>query len=108
MLQDYRGRVCSGLAKYHGTPVGAERRPRRKPAGEGRLAEPKVAKKRATEPKDAEEAKSAKMLIQKKRKSNAPSYRDPMARSKLEMIRKIREQRATMEEKKRDATERAR
>ncbi|CAA6656257.1 unnamed protein product [Spirodela intermedia] len=107
---DYRGRVCSGLAKYHGIPVGAERRPRRKPAGDGRLAEPKVAaKKRVTEPKDAEkEAKSAKTLIQKKKKSNAPSYRDPMARSKLEMIRKIREQRATMEEKKRDATERAR
>ncbi|XP_078448003.1 muscle M-line assembly protein [Wolffia australiana] len=103
---DYRVRVCSGLAKYHGIPVGVERRPRRSPASDG---EPRVPRKRSSQSKEPEkEAKPLKPLVPKPKKINTPSYKDPMAKSKLEMIRKIREQRASMEEKKRDATERAR
>ena len=40
-------------------------------------------------------------------RNTAPSFKDPQADSKLEMIKKIREQRVAMETKKREATERA-
>ncbi|MQL82158.1 hypothetical protein Taro_014625 [Colocasia esculenta] len=103
----YRDRVCSGLAKYHGILPGAERKRRRKPIGERQSAERKTVKKKDAEPKQSQNEVNLIKEVQKKRKSATPSYKDPMASSKLEMIKKIREQRATIETKKREATERA-
>uniref|UniRef100_A0A1D1YID1 Nudix hydrolase 13, mitochondrial n=1 Tax=Anthurium amnicola TaxID=1678845 RepID=A0A1D1YID1_9ARAE len=104
----YRDRVCSSLAKYYGIPVGVERKRRRKPVDESQSAEWKAVKKKPAEPKHTEnEKKLIEKVIQRKRKTATPSYKDPMASSKLEMIKKIRERRATVEARKRVATERA-
>ncbi|MQL88122.1 hypothetical protein Taro_020682 [Colocasia esculenta] len=104
---EYRNRVCTALAKYHGVPVGAERKRRKRVAGEYQPAEQRSMKK-TTEAKDASaELKLIKKDIQKNSKTSAPLFRDPTASSKLEMIKKIKEQRATLEAKKQEAIERA-
>ncbi|XP_058078811.1 uncharacterized protein LOC131227113 [Magnolia sinica] len=104
----YRDRVCSALSKYHGTPVGAERKPRRKPTGETLSVRRSATKRRATDWYNSTraEGRSPGKVVSRK-KSNVPSYKDPLAKSKLEMIKKIREDRAAIETKKREATERA-
>ncbi|CAL9122163.1 uncharacterized protein LOC135595989 [Musa acuminata AAA Group] len=102
---EYRDRVCSALAKYHGTTVGAERRQRRKVSGGTPLRRKPEKKKFAKSNSISDEAKSIKKVVSKRKRT--PSYKDPMASSKLEMIKKIRAQREEMEIKKREATERA-
>eukprot|EP00268_Persea_americana_P063060 TRINITY_DN8138_c0_g2_i1.p1 TRINITY_DN8138_c0_g2~~TRINITY_DN8138_c0_g2_i1.p1 ORF type:complete len:576 (-),score=139.64 TRINITY_DN8138_c0_g2_i1:418-2145(-) len=108
---EYRDRVCSALSKYHGTNVGALRKPMRKPSGEALSSTRKPAKKRATLTKQTSsvgtESRSIGNMRKRQIRNTAPSFKDPQADSKLEMIKKIREQRAAMETKKREATERA-
>ncbi|KAK1288383.1 hypothetical protein QJS10_CPB19g01996 [Acorus calamus] len=106
---DYRGRVCSALSKYHGTPVGVERKQRRKPAGETPSVKKNPVKKNDTVPNKIirTETKNARKGNSKRKKNSAPTYKDPLADSKLEMIKNMRAQRAAMETKKRTATERA-
>lgn len=53
------------------------------------------------------EVKSVKKVPSRRKRNTAPSYKDPLASSKLKMIRKIREERAAMEVKKNEAIERA-
>lgn len=104
---EYRNRVYAALSKYHGTQVGVERKSRRKPTGET-LYVNRVAAKKLAQPKGIDnEEKSIKKATHRKKRNEAPSYKDPMASSKLEMIKKIRAERAAMETKKREATERA-
>lgn len=58
--------------------------------------------------KSKESKYEAKIVKKTTRRRNAtPSYRDPLASSKLEMIKNIKAQREAMENKKREATERA-
>ncbi|KAJ6839601.1 uncharacterized protein M6B38_314370 [Iris pallida] len=105
---EYRGRVCSALSKYHGVPVGGEKRPRRKRPSETSSVKRGSVKKKPTQPKGVnEETKSIKKVVSRRRRNSNPSYKDPMASSKLEMIKKIRADRAAMETRKREATERA-
>ncbi|KAJ6832438.1 uncharacterized protein M6B38_344505 [Iris pallida] len=105
---EYRGRVCSALSKYHGVPVGGEKRPRRKRPSETSSVKRESVKKKPTQPKGVnEETKSIKKVVSRRRRNSNPSYKDPMASSKLEMIKKIRADRAAMETRKREATERA-
>ncbi|XP_072982149.1 uncharacterized protein [Typha latifolia] len=102
----YRERVCTALAKYHGTPVGAEKR-RRRPANEASVKRETVRRKPVQPIGIADETKSTKDITSRRKKNVTPSYKDPMSSTKLEMIKKIRAQRATIESKKREATERA-
>ncbi|KAA8540197.1 hypothetical protein F0562_024240 [Nyssa sinensis] len=104
----YRDRVCSALAKYHGTPVGAERKPRRKPSGDRQLRQRSPAKKKAIDAVNfaGNETKNQSQRP-RLRRSNMPLYKDPLASSKLEMIKNIRAQRAAAETKKTEAIERA-
>ncbi|XP_062087971.1 uncharacterized protein LOC133794643 isoform X2 [Humulus lupulus] len=105
----YRDRVVSALAQYHGIAPGTERKPRRKPSDGSQTRRRSPMKNRAFE-----ENKSSwsEMKIQsprpKSRKRNAPLYKDPLASSKLKMIKNIRAQRATAGTKKTEAIERAR
>ncbi|XP_077236513.1 muscle M-line assembly protein isoform X2 [Tasmannia lanceolata] len=105
----YRDRVCSALAKYHGTPAGAQRKPRRKPTGEIRPVNGSPPRKRFSECNNTDGTDCKKLVKAglKQKRSAIPSYKDPLASSKLEMIKKIRAQRASMETRKREATERA-
>ncbi|OMO70524.1 Intron-encoded nuclease 2 [Corchorus capsularis] len=110
---DYRERVCSGLAKYHGIPAGTERKPKRKPTG-GTVSgstRPKQSpsKRKASDVKysSASETISPIERIRLRRK-NKPLFKDPMASSKLEMIKNIRAQRAAEDSKKTEVVERAR
>ncbi|KAJ0242348.1 hypothetical protein HA466_0208250 [Hirschfeldia incana] len=98
----YRERVCSGLAKYHGIPDGAERR-RRRPSGN---AEPRKKNPTVKTTRDSETVR--KVQVVKVRKRRGPVYKDPLASSKLEMIKSIRAQRVAEESKKMDAVQRAR
>ncbi|KAG1366998.1 hypothetical protein COCNU_13G007880 [Cocos nucifera] len=87
---EYRDRVCTALAKYYATAIGAERKQRRRPTGKTPLKMDSVEKK----------------TISKRKRTSIP-YKDPMARPKLEMIKRIRAQRVAMEAKKRKAMNRA-
>ncbi|GAB4849975.1 hypothetical protein Ancab_029274 [Ancistrocladus abbreviatus] len=107
---EYRERVYAGLSKYHGTPVGLERATRR---AMRRRSSGEAQPRRVSKKKEVVVEKSAlnvmKMKIQQPRvkKRKAPLYEDPLASSKLEMIKNIRAQRAASEVKKNEALEQA-
>ncbi|XVE51771.1 hypothetical protein DITRI_Ditri02bG0067700 [Diplodiscus trichospermus] len=106
--KEYRDRVCSGLAKYHGTPSGAERKPKKKPtAGTQSKQIPSKRKASDTNYSSTSETISGIERLRLQRR-NKPLYKDPMASSKLEMLKNIRAQRAAEESKKTEAVERAR
>ncbi|XP_030971124.1 uncharacterized protein LOC115991516 isoform X2 [Quercus lobata] len=106
---DYRNRVCSGLAKYHGIEPGAERKSRRRPSDGTRMSKRSPMKK---EDSDTSNSSEGEAKIQNKRsrlrRNSAPLYKDPLVSSKLEMIKNIRAKRAVVETKKMEAIERAR
>ena len=106
--QDYRNRVCSGLAKYHGIEPGAERKSRRRPSDGTRMSKRSPMKKKDSDMSDSSEGEAK---IQNKRsrlrRNSAPLYKDPLVSSKLEMIKNIRAKRAVVETKKMEAIERA-
>ena len=90
------------MAKYHGIPDGAERR-RRRPSGN---AEPR---KKSSPTKITRVSETVrKVQVVKVRKRRTPVYKDPLASSKLEMIKSIRAKRVAEESKKMDAVQRAR
>ncbi|XP_047310513.1 uncharacterized protein LOC124914078 [Impatiens glandulifera] len=99
---EYRNRVCSALAKYHGTADGAERKPRRRPVRDGQTGI-RTAKRKIKDTENSEKRVSSKPRL----RSKMPVYKDPLASSKLEMIKQIRAQRVAKEAKKTDAIERA-
>ncbi|XP_057439748.1 uncharacterized protein LOC130731462 isoform X2 [Lotus japonicus] len=101
---EYRDRVCSALAKYHGIEAGAERKPRRRPSDVARPA------KRKTTTDSGDRLKSGPKILNpiRLRKSKSPAYIDPLVNSKLEMIKNIRAQRASEETRQTHAIERAR
>ncbi|XP_072991852.1 uncharacterized protein [Typha latifolia] len=100
---EYRERVCTALSKYYNTPVGSERRQDRKPANRTPAKRDYIKKKLVETKRVTSETRN-----NKRKKGTTPSYKDPMASVKFEMIKKIRVQRAEAESKKRDATRRAR
>ncbi|KAJ1390774.1 Nuclease associated modular domain 3 [Sesbania bispinosa] len=104
---EYRERVCSGLAKYHGSEAGAERKPRRRPSDAAQSTMRKPITKRNTD--TIIRVKSdPKILPIRLRKSKSPAYKDPLVNSKLEMIKSIRAQRASVETRQAQAIEQAR
>ncbi|XP_050380824.1 uncharacterized protein LOC126798045 [Argentina anserina] len=106
---EYRDRVCSALSKYYDASYGAERKPRkRSPSNtESPRRSPTKKKEKVSEEKKVSrnEIKQQKL---KSRRSKGPMYKDPLASSKMEMIKNIRAQRAATETKKTEAIERAR
>lgn len=104
----YRERVCSALAKYHGIPEGAPRKPRRRPSGDTQSTRSPVNKTTSHILDSAGSETKSQNQKTRLKKSNSPMYKDPLANSKLEMIKNIRAQRAAAETKKTEAIERAR
>ncbi|XP_021294302.1 uncharacterized protein LOC110424123 [Herrania umbratica] len=105
---EYRKRVCSGLANYHGTPAGAERKSKRKPMG-GTRSMQSPSKRKASDTNNSSTSENISPIERLRfQRRNKPLYKDPMASSKLEMIKNIRAQRAAEESKKTEAVERAR
>lgn len=106
---EYRERVCAGLSKFHGVPVGVERKPKRKPRAITQSSKQTPKRKKETDtdcsPRNEPNKQIEKFKLQR---SNRPLYKDPSASSKLEMIKNIRAQRAAAESKKTEAIERAR
>ncbi|CAL5381697.1 unnamed protein product [Camellia sinensis] len=103
----YRDRVCTALYKYHDTPVGAERKRKRRPSSERQPRTQNPTKKKAN---DTDNSTGNVTESQKRRtrlRSNMPLFKDPLASSKLEMIKNIRAERAAAENKKTEAIERA-
>ncbi|CAO2164661.1 unnamed protein product [Urochloa humidicola] len=105
--QEYRERVCSGIASYHGSCTGTKtrRKPRsaEEPALKREIMKKKSVQSRAVSLEDAH-GKGATA----KRKKSATPYKDPMAGEKLEMLSKVRAQRAALEIEKKEAIKRAR
>lgn len=104
----YRDRVCTALYKYHGTPVGAERKPKRRPRSSER--QPRTQNPTKKKANDTDNSTGNVTENQKRRtrlRSNMPLFKDPLASSKLEMIKNIRAERAAAETKKTEAIERA-
>ncbi|KAJ6327344.1 hypothetical protein OIU78_014260 [Salix suchowensis] len=102
---EYRERVYSGLSKFHGTQAGAARKPRRVPSSSSQSARRDSSKRRSN---DTEKGNTRSPIQKLRRRSKTPSYKDPLASSKLEMIKNIRAQRTATETKKNEAIERAR
>ena len=92
------------MAKYHGIPEGGERR-RRRPSGN---AEPRKKNPTSKTTREPETERQIKVKVVKVRKRRTPVYKDPLASTKLEMIKSIRAKRVAEESKKMDAVERAR
>lgn len=92
------------MAKYHGISAGVERR-RRRPSGDAEPRKKNPIKKSA---KDSDTEKQSQVQVVKVRKRKTPVYKDPLASSKLEMIKSIRAKRVAEESMKIDAVERAR
>ncbi|KAK3220651.1 hypothetical protein Dsin_014621 [Dipteronia sinensis] len=105
---EYRERVTSGLAKYHGIPLGAERKPRRKPSGSSQSRARSTVKRKDVDTNSSRCESSNRIERLRLQRSNTPLYKDPSASSKLEMIKNIRAQRAAAESMKTEAIERAR
>nr|AAN08246.1 hypothetical protein [Oryza sativa Japonica Group] len=105
--KEYRERVCSGIASYHGTSSGTKvpRKPRsaREPGSKRDTVKKKPIQSRSA---GLEDACGTTPTV--KRKKSATPYKDPMAGEKLEMITKIRAQRAALEIEKKEAIKRAR
>ncbi|CAL5004501.1 unnamed protein product [Urochloa decumbens] len=105
--QEYRERVCSGIASYHGSCTGTKTPRKPRPAEEPGLKRETMKKKsvqaRVVSLEDAH-GKGATV----KRKKSATPYKDPMAGQKLEMLSKVRAQRAALEIEKKEAIKRAR
>lgn len=101
---EYRDRVCSGLAKFHGTPGGAERKPRKKPSVDEQTQ--KTSTKKKVESDDLAKHETEDQRIRLK-KSSTPLYKDPFASSKLELLKNIRAQRVATMNKKSEAISRA-
>ncbi|OIT05210.1 PREDICTED: uncharacterized protein LOC109223971 [Nicotiana attenuata] len=105
---EYRTRVRSALNKYHGIVDGVERKPRRRPVSDGQTRKRSPPKKKADEVDKLVklEPKSQVQRVRLRRK-NTPMYKDPLASSKLEMLKNIRAQRAAIDQKKIEAILRA-
>ncbi|KAF5733465.1 hypothetical protein HS088_TW17G01009 [Tripterygium wilfordii] len=105
----YRDRVLSGKKKCHGTPIGIKRKTKQRTSNATQSTKPSPRKK-----KDGGISSSSGLETNgqvgglKKRRSNAPLYKDPLARSKLEMIKGIRAKRAAGVTPKNEAIEKAR
>lgn len=105
--QEYRERVCSGIASYHGTSAGA-RIPRKPRSATEPGVKREPMKKKPIQPRAVrlEDAHGTTATV--KRKKSVTPYKDPMAGEKLEMITKIRAQRTALEIEKIEAIKRAR
>ncbi|GAB2273784.1 hypothetical protein Dimus_008562 [Dionaea muscipula] len=103
----YHERVCARMAKYHDSTSGEERKARRKPSSQ---LHPKRESKKKVEDSEKSSRGATKVKPQPpqtKKKSDGPSYKDPLALSKLEMIKNIRAQRVASDMKRHEALERA-
>ena len=106
-LQEYRERVCSGIASYHGSSSATKTPRKPRPAGEPGVKKQTTRKKpMQAKPVILEDAHGKSAAL--KRKKSATPYKDPMAVEKLEMISKIRAQRTAQEIEKKEAIRRAR
>ncbi|KAK4427456.1 hypothetical protein Salat_1514500 [Sesamum alatum] len=103
---EYRNRVCSALAKFHGIVEGPERKPRRRPSADGQTQKRSPRKKYENNDPAKHETKTQVQRIRSKRR-RTPSYKDPLASTKLEMLRNIRAQRTAAMNKKSEAITRA-
>ncbi|EPS63459.1 hypothetical protein M569_11323, partial [Genlisea aurea] len=94
---EYRDRVISGLAKYHGTPVGAEERQKKEKEKKKKPVN-NVDSHVRRRPKNDTMMSSVLQKLETKgsavpRRSKAPSYKDPFSNHKLEMLKSIKAQR---------------
>ncbi|XP_022723711.1 uncharacterized protein LOC111280506 isoform X2 [Durio zibethinus] len=105
---EYRERVFSGLANYHGIPDGAERKPKRKPTAVTQSKQ-SPSKRKASDTNHSSTGETTSPFERLRlRRRNKPLYKDPMVSSKLAMIKNVRAQRAAEKSKKTEAVERAR
>lgn len=105
--QEYRERVCSGIASYHGSSSVTKTPRKPRPVGEPGVKKQTTKKKpMQAKPVSLEDAHGKSAAV--KRKKSATPYKDPMAVEKLEMISKIRAQRTAQEIEKKEAIRRAR
>ncbi|KAJ0966292.1 hypothetical protein J5N97_027430 [Dioscorea zingiberensis] len=107
--QGYRERVCSALAKYHGKPNGSQREPTKsstsKIQSQGEVSRVKKAMKFSKGTNNM--ITETEGVTFRKARNAPPSYTDPLSKIKLALIRQIKKQREVMENKKKDAIDRA-
>lgn len=106
---EYRNKVYSGMVKYYGTPVRAQRKPRRRKIDTMVSRKMDSAEKRPDNTEEASRSDTRVGLQQLRlRRSKMPLYKDPLVSSKLEMIKTIRAERAATDTKAIEAVEQAR
>lgn len=107
LLQSYRDRVYSGLARYHGIDIGVEKKARRKTSDDEQTRKRSPKKKKIDSDASAKSGPKSHIQQLKLKRSGKPLYKDPLVGAKLEMLKNIRAQRATTESKKSEALTRA-
>ncbi|XP_078177835.1 uncharacterized protein LOC144572240 isoform X1 [Carex rostrata] len=94
---EYRGRVQVGMVRHHGLPSDREKRQNRRAASNRKIpAKSNIVK-----------SEMKGVTVHKETKKNEVTYKDPMVSTKLEMIKKLKDQRLAREMKRREAVERA-
>ncbi|CAH9088696.1 unnamed protein product [Cuscuta europaea] len=105
---DYRKRVCSGLAKHHGEQEGVERKPRKRPSGDGQTRIRKSSSMKKINI-DGSTICITEQRIKRDtlKRSYTPKSKDSLTRSRLELLINIRSRRAVANNKKFEAVKRA-
>ncbi|KAF3331015.1 Origin recognition complex subunit 2 [Carex littledalei] len=98
---EYRDRVQVGMVRHHGLPSDREKR-QNKNAAKTSTSNRKIAAK-----PNIVKSEMKGVTVHKETKKNEVTYKDPMVSTKLEMIKKLKDQRLAREMKIREAVERA-
>ncbi|KAK4790424.1 hypothetical protein SAY86_017728 [Trapa natans] len=105
---DYREKVSAGLSKYHGAPARVEKKPKQTPSSSTGLPRSPSKRKAADEDHYKRRDPPSKTQRIRLKRSKIPVFKDPLASSKLEMIKNIRAKRAAAESSITEAVEQAR
>jgi hypothetical protein len=100
-MQDYREHVRTGMIRHHGLTSDSEKKQKKIPVRTS-------SSNRKTHTQSIiDESEIKSIAVHKVKKKDVPTYKDPMVSTKLEMIKKMKDQRLGTERKKKEAAERA-
>ncbi|CAH9055751.1 unnamed protein product [Cuscuta epithymum] len=105
---DYRRRVCSGLAKHHDVQKGVERKPRRRPSGDGQTRIRRISSTKKVNI-DGSTVCIPEQRIKRDtlKRTYTPKSKDSLTKPTLELLMNIRSRRAVTDNKKFEAVKRA-
>jgi hypothetical protein len=89
------------MIKYHGLRSDSEKKQKKRPA------KTSSSNRKTYTQSIIDESEIKSVVVRKIKKKDAPTYKDPMVSTKLEMIKKMKDERLAREREKKAAVERA-